>query len=349
MRTIRHVAKMVLRLAVLGMVILAGLLHPPRAIASDPDEPLKWSRMAIPAQGAAGGWVLASGADVPLLTMASDGTLYAYGKGLGQTLLKSADGGYRWQPLGQVSDAIVALAVAPGDARRLYYATSSRVYRATDGGDSFVQLPQSPGGAGSGNVEITSLAIGGASPLTLAVATRDTDGGQYGGVYTLDDSLPLVWTDTGLAGYDVYTVAFSPYFPENRELVAVATDEADTLVTTRAGDGAWGANIADARLDKDNSRLPTAVAVTNSAAIAFPEDGNNGDVFGLSPLLVAISAGGDQGDVYRIDRAVVGDISETADLNIGAGYGQANLDVTSLVVSGYADSAGLLAGAANSA
>ncbi|MFH0941563.1 MAG: hypothetical protein V1823_00840 [Chloroflexota bacterium] len=342
-------AKTVSRLAVLGLVILVSLVYRPlEAKTADPVEPLRWSRLAIPAQGAAGGWVLASGADVPLLTLASDGTLYAYGKGLGQTLLKSTDGGYRWQPVGQVSDIIVAMAITPGDARRVYYATSSRVFRSTDGGDSFAQLPPSPG-AGSGNVEITSLAIGGANPFTLVVATRDTDGGQYGGVYTLDDSLPVVWTDTGLSGYDVYAVAFSPYFPENRELVAVATDETSTLVTTRAGDAAWGTNIADARLDKGNSRLPTAVAVANSAAIAFPEDGNNGEIFGLSPLFVAINAGGDQGDVYRIDRAMVTGTSDTTDLNLVTGYGQANLDVTSLAVSGYADRASLLAGAANSA
>jgi len=341
-------AKTVLRLALGLMLLVSPVFHPVPIKAADGDEPLEWHRLPVPAPGAAGDWVLASGADIPLLIQAGDGTLYAYGNGLAYTLLRSVDGGYRWQPLGQVSDAIVALATAPADSRRIYYATASDVYRSTDGGDSFVRLPP-PGEAGSGNIEITALAVGGANPFTLAVATRDSDAGQYGGIYTLDDSLPVAWTDSGLAGYDVYALAFLPYFPQNRELVAVATDETDTIVTTRIGDGAWGASVADARLDKDNSRLPTPVAVAHSAAIAFPEDGDSGDALGLPSLFVAVNAGGDQGDAYRIDRADMTGTPTVTDMNVGDAYGLDNLDISSLAASGHAEDASLLAGASHSA
>jgi photosystem II stability/assembly factor-like uncharacterized protein len=58
---------------------------------------------------------------------------------------------------------------------------------------------------------------------------------------------------------------------------------------------------------------------------------------------VAIGTGGGNGDVYRINGR------QTADLNIGFSYGLNNVDVTSLVVSGNAAGATLLAGAASSA
>lgn len=335
------------RLALALAILLSLFFVSLTARASESDEPLTWQRLSIPAQGTAGDWVLASGSDVPLLALAGDGTLYAGVRGLARTLYKSADGGYKWQPAGTVSDNIVAIVTAPDEAMRVYYATTSGVYRSIDGGDTFIRLP-TPGGAGSGNVEITALAVGG-NPLVLAVATRDTDSGQFGGVYSVEDSSPISWTDTGLSGDDIYAVAFSPGFPENRELVAVATDETDTFVATRIGNSAWGASIASARLDRDNSPVPSPVAVTNSAAVAFPEDGASGDGFGLSPLFVAINAGGNQGDVYRVDRAALPGDSRATDLNAGKNYGFTNLDVTSIGVSGQSDNAALLAGAANSA
>lgn len=337
-------AKTRLCLAALGLALLVCLVYfPPVPATASADDPLRWHRVAIPKEGMAGGWALASGSDVPLLSQARDGTLYAYGKGLDQTLLKSTDGGYQWQPVGRVSDALVVLATAPDDAERVYYATTSLVYRSTDGGSTFLQLPANPGGAGSGNIEITSLAVTEAGQRILVVGTRDTDSGQYGGIYSLDESVPVAWTDTGLSGYDVYAVAFSPYFPA-QELVGVVTDETDTLVTTRVGNAAWGATIADTRLDRDNSRLPTPVAVATSAAVAFPTNGAR-ELLEPAPLFVAIATGSDEGDVYRIDRTTIANRPRATDLNIGADQGQDNLDVTSLAINGDADRASLMAGA----
>ena len=43
-------------------------------------ENVKWVKVNIPTEGAAGNWVLAEGSDIQHLTVASDGTLYAYVK-----------------------------------------------------------------------------------------------------------------------------------------------------------------------------------------------------------------------------------------------------------------------------
>ncbi|GAH82762.1 unnamed protein product, partial [marine sediment metagenome] len=216
----------------LGLLLL-GLLSSTAPAMASPDI-AKWSRVSIPTDGGAGDWVLALDSDVQHLSMAIDGTLYAYGKGLSYTLYKSVDEGYSWSAMGKVEDAIVALATAPDDANVVYYATSSHVYESTDGGESFLPLPLNPGGAGSNNIEITSLDVAKdfAEPTTniIAVGTRDKDKDKFGGVYLLNAAHLFAWTDTELGNYDVYAVAFSPNYPDDGQLVAVVTDEVDTIV-----------------------------------------------------------------------------------------------------------------------
>jgi len=324
-----------IRPAIAGVISLLTLLILILPAAAAPDE-VKWSRFNIPLDGKPGNWVLADGSDVQHLTMASDGTLYAYGKGLTYTLYKSTDYGCSWSSIGKVDDAIIDIAIAPDDV--VYYATSSAIYKPTEDDSKFIALP-SPGGAGSNNVEITSFDITRLNNNIIVAGTRDTDNAEYGGVYILDEIAPFTWTDTNLGNYDVYAVAFSPNFPGDRQLVAVVTDETDTFVTTKFGDAGWGATISDARLDKDNSGIPTPIAVANSAAITFPDDYDSE----ISVIyFVAIDASGDNGDVYKINRSVA------IDLNIGADYSLSNVDVTGLAIAGNAPSASLLAGAASS-
>jgi len=308
--------------------LLLSLLSSISPAVATPDE-VKWSRFNIPLDGESGNWVLADGSDVQHLTMAGDGTLYAYGKGLTYTLYRSTDGGYSWSSIGKVKDAIVDIAIAPDGV--VYYATSSAIYRFTDDGDDgkFVALP-SPGGAGGGGVEITSFDVIRLNNNVIVAGTRDTGPAQYGGVYTLDDTAPFTWTDTSL-GKDVYAVAFSPSFPGDRQLVAVATDEKDTFITTKFGDAGWGTTTGDAKLEG---------IVPVSACIAFPEDY---DSERIASYFVAIDAVGNNGDVYKIENSVA------TDLNIGSGYNLSNVDVTGLAITGDTARAGLLAGAATSA
>jgi len=325
-----------------------GLTTLTPAVAA-PDE-VEWSRVNIPAEGRGSDWVLADGSDIQHLTMAIDGTLYGYvnPSGTSYTLFKSTDGGYSWSYTGKVEDTIVDIATAPDDADTVYYATSSNVSQSTDAGNSFSQLPPNPGGAGSNNIEITSIAV---APLdshhTIAVGTRDTDNSQYGGVYLLDENRLIPrWLDTNLGNYDVYAVAFSPNFLADWRLVAVVTDETDTMVTSKVGEATWGATIGDAILDKDNSGTPTSVAVTTSADIAFPSDYDATSEDHV--LFVAIDAGGD-GDVYMIEGVDAPSNSIATDLNTGSDHGLSNIDVTTLAVTGNTATANLLAGAATSA
>ncbi len=336
-----------IKLAV-GLVLLLSLLGLGTPAIATPDT-VKWSQVNLPTEGESGNWVLASGSDVQHLTMAIDGTLYCYANpsGTSYTLFKSTDGGYSWSYTGKVKDTIVDIAVAPDDASIVYYATVSHIYKSTDAGSSFTKLLPNPGGAGSDNLTITAIDVARLdSNSIIAVGTRDTDSSQYGGIYILDEGelLPS-WIDTNLGNYDVYAVAFSPNFPGDRQLVAVVTDETDTLVTTKIGDAGWGATIGDAKLDKDNSGPPTPVAVSTSAAIAFPDDYDATTEEYV--LFVAIDAGSNSGDVYKIDSVAVPDSSVATDLN--AGYGLSNVDVTSLAITGDAATANILAGAASSA
>ena len=331
-----------------GLILLLGLLGsitpiPPADAA--PDE-VKWSRVNIPTEGKPGNWVLAPGSDVQHLTMAVDGTLYAYGKGLTYTLYKSIDGGYSWSYIGGVEDNIVDIATEPDVASIVYYATLSDVYKSTDAGISFTPLPPNPGGAGNNEIEITSIdVVRLGSHNIIAVGTKDKDGSEYGGLYILDESQPFTWVDSNIGSYDVYAVAFSPNFAFDQQLVAVVTDETDTFVTTKFGDAGWGETVGDARLDKDNSGM--SIALANSAVIAFPSDYEAAT--GHDVLFVAIDTESDEGDVYRISSVPAPGSSVATDLNIGSAYGLNNVDVTSLAITGNATAANMLAGVADSA
>lgn len=325
----------------LGLIWLVSLLFTPVSpAAATPNNEVRWSTVDIPTEGKAGNWVLADGSDIQHLTMAIDGTVYAYGKGLTYTLFKSTDDGYSWSHTGQVKDVIVDIATAPDDASIIYYATPSNIYKSTDAGNSFVPLPPNPGGAGSNNIEITSIDVAQwQNSYIIAAGTRDTDSSEYGGVYIVDESEFFSnWSDTNLVGYDVCAVAFSPNFATDQQLVAVVTNETDTIVTTMIGSPGWGKIVGDATI--------AGVAPT-SAAITFPDDyeATSEDYV----QFISVDTGSDNGDVYMIIGLEVPDSSVATDLNIGSVYGLSNVDVTTLAVSGNADTANLLAGAASSA
>ncbi len=328
-----------IKLAV-GLILLLSLLGLSTPVIANPSL-VKWSELNLPTEGESGNWVLASGSDVQHLTMAIDGTLFCYANpsGTSYTLFKSTDGGYSWSYTGRVKDTIIDIAVTPDDASIIYYATSSCLYKSTDAGSSFTRLPPNPGGAGTDNLTIISIDVAQLDGNSIiAVGTRDTDSSQYGGVYTLDESDVLPnWIDTNLVGYDVYAVAFSPNYPADRQLVAVVTNEEDTLVTTKIGDGDWGEIIGDATIE---GLAPI------SAAITFPDDydATTEDY----ALFIAINAGNNSGDVYMINGAAAPGSSAATDLDIGSVYGLSNVDVTSLAVTGNTATANLLAGAASS-
>ena len=285
----------------------------------------QWNPVNIPAEGSAGKWVLADGSDVSHLIMAHDGTFYCYANpsGTTYTLFKSTDAGRSWATVGKVTDAIIDIVTLPRDPDIVYYATTERIFKSTDAGKTFNVLPI-PGNAGNGNVVITSIdAIRAGGADTIAVSTIDSDTGEYGGVYLLDEGLISAdWINTGIGNYDVYRVAFSPDYIDDRQLIAIASDETATLAMSRIDVGNWGQAIGNAQIP---GIVPTA------ACIAFPEGYNS--LSGNAIYFIGIDTGIDNGDVYKITPALAPSPSIATKLNIGASSNIPGVDITTLAVS----------------
>lgn len=330
-------------LVILVLVFLlgfCGMIATIRPVTASSDE-VRWLPVNTPTEGEPGNWVLASGSDVRYLTMAVDGTIYCYANpaGTSYTLFKSTDSGYRWSPAGQVTETIFDIAVSADNASIIYFATEDSVYESIDAGLSFTKLSGNPGGAGSDNITITSIDVARLNGSHIITAsTRDSDNGQYGGIYLLDrNDLFSSWVDTQAGNYDVSTVAFSPDFVTSHQLVAVVTDETDTIITVKTGNTGWGVTIGNATI---------AGIMTRTAAIAFPDDYSADRENSL--FFVAIDSGNNTGDVYLVNSTRVPNNSTATDLNIGSAGNLDGVDVTGLAVSGNATTAFLLAGAAQS-
>lgn len=340
-------AKLRLVMVFLILGLLFNLTMSPNRTFGTPGQ-VRWAPVNLPTEGAGGGWVLASGSNIENLVMATDGTLYASASpdGTGYRLCKSVNQGASWSFTGGLTDSTVDIAPTPDNASVIYCATASRIYRSNDGAASFTEIVPYPGGAGSDNIEITSIAVArlGDSHIVVA-ATRDNDSGQYGGVYTLKEDEPLQWLDTQLENYDVCAVAASPGFGSDRQLVAVINDEEATYVTWKTSDGEWGDEITSAYLNQDNSPVPTPIS-SKKATIAFPDNYSADASSGYCQLFVGIDCGNNNGDVYRIDAKQVPGTSPALDLNIGAAYGRQNIDIGALVASGNLPGLSLLAGTA---
>ena len=317
-----------------------GMITTIRPATASSDE-VRWVPVNTPTEGEPGDWVLANGSDVRYLTAAADGAVYCYANpaGTSYTLFKSTDSGYHWSPAGQVTEMIVGIAVSADNARAIYFATEDSVYQSIDAGLSFTKLSGNPGGAGSDNIAITSIDVtrlNGSDIITAS--TRDSDDGQYGGIYLLDRNDPFTsWVDMQAGNYDVSTVTFSPDFVNSHRLVAVVTDETNTIITARTGNAGWGVTIGNATI---------AGITPRTAVIAFPDDYSADRQNSL--FFVAIDSGNNTGDVYLLNSARAPNNSTATDLNIGSAESLGGVDVTALAISGNATTAFLLAGAAQS-
>lgn len=342
---IRHMA--VNKLLLMVLAIITGVILCISGTGSAASSgAVTWTRIPLPAEGEPGNWVLASGSDMHHLTMAADGTLYAYGEGLARTLYTSPDNGLGWTTAGNVQDVITDIAASPHDPATIYYATANTVYRSQDSGLTFGSLPFYPGNTGTGNRTIASLDVGWAEGHIIVVGTVDTDAGEYGGVYLLDEAAGTYqWEDTGIGNLDVYDVVFSPDYAADRQLVAAATDETDTYIVRKQGITAWNAVTGPATLNRDNAGIPVSVNATG-AALAFPDNYSSNTASTRCILFAAVTTGTGSGDVYRIQGAAAPWVSTATDLNIGLVYGQNNVDTAGLAARGSYPAAMLVAGAA---
>ena len=281
-------AKLKFAVSVLLLLGLLGSITTP-AVAT-PDE-VKWSEVNIPAEGKLGDWVLASGSDVQHLTMAINGSLYCYANpsGTSYTLFKSTDGGYSWSYT-DYDKAIVALAGSSIDADIIYVTDGSNVYKSGDAGDTFDYVDESGIDAFNfGTSEnITCLAVGYVDDDPY-VFIGTANGAAGGGVYYIRDvAFGGGWTDLDIGNYDVYSIAGSPDFAIDSQIIAVVTDGVHTYVTHNYGitSGWTRVELLDAN--------EASFAITAASNIGFPSDFNQ-----THELLVGV-VGGD-GGIYQVD------------------------------------------------
>ncbi len=189
------------------------------------------------------------------------------------------------------------------------------------------------GPAGAGNVEITCLAVTSLDGHNIVAAgTKDGDAGQFGEVYIRDENAVLPsWKATGLAGYDLRALDFSPGYPADRLLIAAGTNEVDTVISFRAGESAWGAILGGAV-------LPGVAA--RSVTIDFP-----GSVSGIErPFYAGIDGGRNSGGLFRIAMNPAPQPSTFTDLKAGSAFSLGRVDVgaietgndSSLIIAGMA-------------
>jgi photosystem II stability/assembly factor-like uncharacterized protein len=278
----------------------------------------------LPAQGQSGHWVLAPGSDILDLCCAADGTLYAYADpaSTDYRFFKSVDGGRKWSYCGYVKDEIVDIAVMPSDPSSVFYATATKIYYSDNGGLDFQALGAAPFGLGLNNLEISCIdVVATAEADYILIGTRDSDAGQFGGVYLQRSNSFSGWSDTGLSGYDILTVAFSPHYAADRQILAVATDETDSFVFNDLNQQGWGSLIGAAVL--------TGRAAV-SACLAFPPDYSS-DLYGpQNRVYLGLNCASGTGDVFRIESTLAPDYSQAVDLNAGAVIQQADIDIYSL-------------------
>ncbi|GAH74859.1 unnamed protein product, partial [marine sediment metagenome] len=191
--------------------------------------------------------MLANGSDVAHLTIAIDGTLYAYVKGFTHTLYKSTDEGSSWSYTGEVTEAIVDIACSSLDADIIYITDGSHVYKSDDAGASFSKVADTTLPTLDTNESITCLDVGhdASDDPYVFIATADTDGGGFGGVYYLPEAVSgAEWTDLQVGSYDVYSIASSPEFESDSQIIAIVTDETHTYVINNYGVvGDWTSGI----------------------------------------------------------------------------------------------------------
>ncbi len=302
---------------------------------------LAWTHVNIPTEGTHGKWVMAAGADIRCLTRAPDGTFYCYANPTGTPyrLFKSMDNGSSWGYCGRVEQEIIDIAVLPDNLQQIYYATESEVYRSDDGGSTFRLIGADPGGSGASGIEITGLDVVEAEgQVRVIVGTRDKAKLAFGGVYELAGDVPgAPWVDTGAGQYDFCWVGFSPHYASDRQLVAIGTDERDTVVITATGNGTWGQTTGE-------TRLPGRVPVT--ASIAFPDDYDAGTP-GKNIQFMALNTGSAKGDIFRLAGRPAPANGEVIDLNAASADDKAGLDFANLSVTGNAQDAHILCGAAD--
>lgn len=287
-----------------------------------------WSIYPTPADGEISGWQLADGSDVSCVAEGLNGILYAGVNGLDKTLYYSSDNGYSWQAFDREDDDIHTIITSPSEEGVFYYCTDKRIAKTVDDGENFKYLPQLPEITDNQDLKITSIDVLWADEEVFTLASlADSRTGEFGGLYVINDSaLFAEWVDLGIGGYDVYGAAFSPSFMSDEQIIAVVSDEASTLVTTKIGNKGWGNVIANAsfKTEQDEDIIPSS-----PVKIRFPADycvGSGADDL-CNTVFVSMDTGIGKGGVHQAFGSLLSGKYTTQDLGLG-------FDVSALSTSG---------------
>jgi photosystem II stability/assembly factor-like uncharacterized protein len=238
-------------------------------------------------------------------------------------LFKSTDSGRKWSKTDYDEDEdtfadgggqIYAMEASSIDADILYVADEDQViWKTTDGGDKFSEMASMSAVAAAGE-RITGIDVGYIDDDNAVVfVSTTTDGGAGGDVYSLnEEDYPGTWgafdiatdraTGNDFAGTtaDVWDIAVSPDFDDDRMIIAVVTDitGGETYTSTKYGSGQWDADTDYMRLDPDGAA--TEVDDVYFATIWLPGDFES-DTEGNHEFFVGIASSDPlEGDVYKI-------------------------------------------------
>jgi photosystem II stability/assembly factor-like uncharacterized protein len=313
-------------------------------IAESAPKSARWLQAGTPGQGAEHGWLIASGSDIICLAADSKGILYAAVTGMPSNLYRSFDDGQSWQAIGNDTDIIIDIAVAADDT--LYYATSDRIFKSVN--DRNIVLTSLPGSLTDPDTVITSLDVSLYNDsYAVLVGTKNKNSGQFGGAYVIYGDVLMQWQDLGLAGSDVYSVAFSPRFREDNVIVALTCNETDTCITWKQGSSAWGRNLGNAVLKDGETGNP--VVITETAEIVFPDDYCSDVDSGRCVLYTALNSGTNNGDVYVVYGQQNPRQSIAEDLDVAKFYGEDSIDITGFDICGSIGDIYMMAGTSSTA
>jgi photosystem II stability/assembly factor-like uncharacterized protein len=166
------------------------------------------------------------GTDIHGFAMSPDDPNRLYASVVGHGILRSVDGGEKWERLsGGVPGDLMALASTGGSPDTLFAGSmSSGVLMSSDGGQGWIR-------AGFSSDGVMALAV---SPKAQATVYAGTGGGLY---KSADGGAS--WAKLPLPGTNVAAVAVSPAQP-NRLLAIAVKDRQGQVFRSEDGGATWG-------------------------------------------------------------------------------------------------------------